>query len=83
VDGLRAIGFELQCPKATLYIWAKLPTGYSDSLEFSKWVLNETGVWITSGIFFGPEGEGCVRASITLPTDDLREAMERLQTLKL
>jgi len=83
VDGLRAIGLELQRPQATLYIWAKLPSGFNDSLKFSKWVLNETGVWITSGIFFGPAGEGYVRASITLPTDDLREAMERLQTLKL
>ena len=83
VDGLRAIGLELQCPKATLYIWAKLPSGFNDSLKFSKWVLDQTGVWITSGIFFGQAGEGYVRASITLPADDLSEAMERLQTLKL
>ena len=83
VDGLRAIGLELRRPRATLYVWAKLPPAFSDSLEFSKWVLDQTGVWITSGIFFGPAGEGYVRASITLPADDLSEAMERLQTLKL
>ncbi len=83
VDGLRAIGLELQRPKATLYIWAKLPPAYSNSLEFSKWVLDQTGVWITSGIFFGPAGEGYVRASITLPTEDLTEAMVRLKKLKL
>jgi LL-diaminopimelate aminotransferase len=83
VDGLRALGLELEVPKATLYIWAKLPPGHEDSLKFSKWVLNETGVWLTSGIFFGPAGEGYVRATITLPTDDLREAMERLQALRL
>jgi LL-diaminopimelate aminotransferase len=83
VDGLRSFGLTLKRPKATLYIWARLPEGYSDSMEFSKWMLEETGVWITSGIFFGPEGEGYLRASITLPTDLLREAMERLQTLKL
>jgi LL-diaminopimelate aminotransferase len=83
VDGLRAIGLELQRPRATLYVWAKLPPAYPDSLEFSKWVLDQTGVWITSGVFFGPAGEGYVRGSITLPTEDLIEAMERLQTLKL
>jgi LL-diaminopimelate aminotransferase len=83
VEGLRAIGLEPLCPKATLYVWAKLPEGHSDSLEFSKWVLDQTGVWLTSGMFFGPEGEGYVRASITVPTDDLREAMERLRRLKL
>ena len=83
VDGLRAIGLELQRPRATLYVWAKLPPAFSDSLEFSKWVLDQTGVWITSGIFFGLAGEGYVRASITLPADDLSEAMERLQTHNL
>lgn len=83
VDGLRAFGLQLQRPRATLYVWAKLPPAYSDSLEFSKWVLDQTGVWITSGIFFGPGGEGYVRASITLPSADLSEAMERLQSLKL
>jgi len=83
VDGLRAIGLGLQRPKATLYIWAKLPPGCDDSLEFSKSVLNQTGVWLTSGIFFGPAGEGYVRACITVPTNDLHEAMERLQTLRL
>ena len=83
VEGLRAVGLEPLCPKATLYVWAKLPPGHTDSLEFSKWVLDQTGVWLTSGIFFGPEGEGYVRASVTVPTDDLREAMKRLQVLKL
>jgi LL-diaminopimelate aminotransferase len=83
VEGLRAIGLELQRPKATLYVWAKLPPAYKDSLEFSKWVLDQTGVWITSGVFFGPAGEGYVRGSITLPTEDLVEAMARLQKLKL
>ena len=83
VDGLRAFGLQLQRPRATLYVWAKLPPAYSDSLEFSKWVLDQTGVWITAGIFFGPGGEGYVRASITLPSADLSEAMERLKALKL
>jgi LL-diaminopimelate aminotransferase len=83
VDGLRGIGLELQVPKATLYIWAKLPPEHNDSFKFSKWLLDETGVWITSGVFFGPAGEGHIRASITLPTEELREAMDRLQKTKL
>jgi LL-diaminopimelate aminotransferase len=83
VQGLRGIGLETNYPKGTLYVWAKLPDKYPDSLEFSKWVLDQTGVWLTSGIFFGQGGEGYVRASITLPTEELREGMERLSTLKL
>ena len=83
VEGLRAIGLETTYPQATLYVWAKLPEGYTDSLEFSKWVLDQTGVWLTSGVFFGQGGEGYVRATLTLPTDTLREAMKWLQALKL
>jgi LL-diaminopimelate aminotransferase len=83
VEGLRDLGLEPLCPKATLYVWAKLPPGHTDSLEFSKWVLDKTGVWLTSGMFFGPEGEGFVRASVTVPTEDLREAMDRLRSLEL
>jgi LL-diaminopimelate aminotransferase len=83
VHGLRAIGLETKCPRATLYVWAKLPRSHTDSLAFSKTVLNQTGVWLTSGIFFGPGGEGYVRASLTVPTDELIEAMERLQSLHL
>jgi LL-diaminopimelate aminotransferase len=83
VESLRALGLEVTSPKATLYVWAKLPENYPDSLEFSKRVLDQTGVWLTSGIFFGQGGEGFVRASLTVPTEELREGMERLQTLKL
>ena len=83
VEGLQAIGLETTCPKATLYVWARLPERHPDSLEFSKWVLDQTGVWLTSGVFFGQGGEGYVRASLTVPTDTLREAMGRLQALKL
>jgi LL-diaminopimelate aminotransferase len=83
VDGVRAAGLQADYPKATLYVWAKLPAGYADSFEFSKMVLDQTGVWISSGAFFGPGGEGYVRVPLTTPTDTLREAMARLQTLQL
>lgn len=83
VEGLRAIGLETPCPQATLYVWARLPAGYTDSLAFSKQLLDQTGVWITSGVFFGPGGEGYLRATLTLPTETLREAMERLKKMKL
>jgi LL-diaminopimelate aminotransferase len=82
VEGLRAIGMAVKSPKATLYVWAKLPEGYSDSFAFSKQLLDQTGVWISSGIFFGPGGEGYLRATLTLPTDSLREAMDRLKAFR-
>jgi LL-diaminopimelate aminotransferase len=82
VQGLRAAGLETAYPKATLYVWAKLPEGHEDSREFSIRLLNQTGVWISSGVFFGQEGEGYVRASLTEPTENLCEAMERLKGLE-
>jgi len=83
VEGLRAIGLKVPYPRATLYVWAKLPEGHTDSLDFSKMVLDQTGVWLSSGVFFGQGGEGYVRATLTAPTDTLREAMNRLQGLRL
>ena len=83
VDGLREAGLDPISPKATLYVWTKLPPGYTDSFAFSKMLLEQTGVWISSGIFFGPAGEGYLRATLTLPDDDLRTAMARLKHLKL
>jgi LL-diaminopimelate aminotransferase len=83
VEGLRAIGLKTPYPKATLYVWARLPEGYRDSREFSDMVLDQVGIWISSGIFFGQEGEGYIRASLTVPTETLREAMGRLRSLKL
>jgi LL-diaminopimelate aminotransferase len=82
VEGLRAVGLETPCPKATLYVWARLPEGQQDSHAFSMRVLDQTGVLILPGIFFGQGGEGYLRASLTVPTEELCEAMERLQALK-
>lgn len=83
VDGLQQAGFDVEPPKATLYVWAKLPAGNEDSFEFSKRLLDKTGVWISSGSFFGEGGKQYVRATLTVPTERLQEAMTRLQTVSL
>ena len=78
VAGLRAAGLQPMVPKATLYVWARLPHGYDDSFEFSKKLLDEAGVWITSGSFFGEHGKHYLRATLTVDDDQLTEAMRRL-----
>jgi LL-diaminopimelate aminotransferase len=83
VDGLRRAGLSPVVPKATLYVWARLPEGYDDSFAFSKMVLEQTDVWITSGNFFGEGGNGYIRVTLTVPDETLQEAMDRLQSLKL
>ncbi len=81
VNGLRAAGLHAFEPKATLYVWARVPEGWT-SQEFSIHVLDEAGVWLTPGTAYGASGEGYVRLSICAPEERLQEAMERLQGLK-
>ena len=81
VDALRSIGLDCEVPRATVYIWARVPHGYT-SLSFTERVLQETGVVITPGSGFGKSGEGYVRFSLTVPSERLREAVERIRALR-
>ncbi len=74
---LTKIGLEASVPKATFYIWAKVPHGYS-SMDFTRKLLDETGIAVTPGIGYGKEGEGYIRLSLTLPDERLEEAIRRL-----
>jgi LL-diaminopimelate aminotransferase len=77
VQGLRQIGFEVQEPQASLYIWCPVPSGLS-SVEFAAQALEQAQVSFTPGVVFGPGGEGFVRISITAPEPRLEEAVNRL-----
>ena len=77
VDVLRGCGLRVRPPKASLYVWAGIPEGYT-SIEFAAKVLDETDVVVTPGIGYGPNGEGFIRLSLTTPDDRLEEAMRRL-----
>ena len=82
IAALREIGMEVAPPKASLYVWAPVPKGYT-SLQFSLKVLDEIAVWITPGVGFGPSGEGFYRISLTTPDNRLEEAMNRLRGMKV
>lgn len=77
VAGLRALGFQVQEPQASLYVWCPVPQGY-DSLSFATALLDQAQVSLTPGTVFGPGGEGFVRISITAPEARLHEAVGRL-----
>jgi len=81
VDALNRLGWSLDYPKATYYIWAPVPKGFS-SKEFCLTLLNKLGVLVVPGTGYGKNGEGYFRISITTPTDRLKEAMKRLKKLK-
>jgi LL-diaminopimelate aminotransferase len=75
---LRACGLEVDSPKASLYIWAKLP-GSITSADYAARLIDETGVVVTPGRGYGLNGEGYIRLSVTTPDDRLEEGMRRLE----
>jgi LL-diaminopimelate aminotransferase len=82
VEALRTIGLTCAVPRATFYLWARVPSGYT-STTFTERVLTEAGVVITPGSGFGKSGEGYVRFSLTVPTERLRAAVERIKALRI
>jgi len=81
-DVLNSLGWRLEPPRATFYVWAPVPPGY-DSIGFARAVLDQAGVNLTPGVGFGPHGEGYFRLSVTAPDARLDEALERLRKLKV
>jgi LL-diaminopimelate aminotransferase len=77
VQGLRQLGFDVQEPQASLYIWCPTPKGMS-SVDFAAQALEQALVSFTPGVVFGLGGEGFVRISITAPESRLEEAIKRL-----
>ena len=77
VDMLNNIGLEAKPPKASLYVWAKVPKGYN-SVEFANALLDDVGVVVTPGVGYGKNGEGYVRLSLTIPDAALVKGLSRL-----
>lgn len=81
VDGLNAIGWSTKKPKATFYVWARVPKPYKSSMEFSSMVLDKAGIVITPGIGMGKSGEGYVRMALTVSKERIQEALDRLKKI--
>lgn len=77
VEVLSGIGLQVVPPKASLYIWAKVPEGY-DSVDFTADLLDQVSVAVTPGVGYGPSGEGYVRLSLTIPDASLVKGLSRL-----
>ena len=78
VAGLQEGGWQVTPPKASLYVWTRVPTQES-SMAFATRILQQAHVIVTPGVGFGPSGEGYVRLSLTVPTARLQEAVTRLE----
>ena len=77
LDALRAIGIDVEAPRATPYLWIRVPEGH-DSSSFTELVLEQAAVIVSPGPSFGPSGEGYVRISLTVADARLEEAARRI-----
>ena len=82
VAALTRLGLRVIPPKASLYLWARVPEGFT-SAEFAAKLIDEAAVVVTPGSGYGRYGEGYVRLSLTLPDEDLDKGVERLAALHL
>ena len=73
--GLRSIGWNVPDSHGSMFVWAPLPTGYTDRMAFCLELIVKAGVICTPGFSFGPSGEGYVRFALTLPVERIREAV--------
>src|SRR3954463_10882431 len=79
VDALREIGVEVEAPRGTIYVWAPVPEGHT-SASYCELVLEESGVVVSPGASYGPNGEGFFRISLTIADERLSEAVERMRS---
>jgi LL-diaminopimelate aminotransferase len=77
-DALREIGVDVTPPRGTIYVWAPVPEGHT-SASYCELVLEESGVVLSPGGAYGPNGEGYFRISLTVSDERLSEAVERLR----
>jgi LL-diaminopimelate aminotransferase len=82
VDGLSALGFAVDKPKATFYVWIGVPRGQT-SASFASALLSEVGIVMTPGTGFGRAGEGYIRAALTVDVARINEAIERIAASNL
>lgn len=75
-DGLEDLGWERPNAHGSMFVWAKLPGGRTDSMAFCEELMEKAGVVVTPGASFGPSGEGHVRMALVLPPDQIALAVE-------
>lgn len=80
VNGLFSLGWRMNKPRATFYVWIKLPKK-TTSIKFAQLLLERADIVATPGIGFGKYGEGYIRMALTVPQERLKEAVERIRKL--
>ncbi len=78
-DGLEGLGWERPNAHGSMFVWAKLPGGRTDSMAFCEELMEKAGVVVTPGASFGPSGEGHVRMALVLPPDQIALPVEAIR----
>lgn len=78
-DGLEGLGWERPNAHGSMFVWAKLPGGRTDSMAFCEELMEKAGVVVTPGASFGPSGEGHVRMALVLSPDQIALAVEAIR----
>jgi len=92
IDGLQRLGWQVKPPKATFYVWLKIPdagccqrtrrsTPCCNSMDFAALLLDKADLIVTPGIGFGKYGEGYIRMALTVSKERIQEAIQRLQKI--
>jgi LL-diaminopimelate aminotransferase len=82
VKALRTLGLTVDVPRASLYIWARVPEGFT-SAELAARLLEETDIVVTPGSSYGKYGEGYIRLSLTTPDEQVEKGCQRLESWKI
>ncbi|MFH0904068.1 MAG: LL-diaminopimelate aminotransferase [Methanobacteriota archaeon] len=80
ITGLNELGLDVKPPKATFYVWVKIK---GKSLDFTKMLLEKSGIVATPGVGFGEYGEGYIRFALTQSVERINEAVERMRKLRI
>ena len=80
VNGLNALGWKAIKPKATFYVWIKIPAK-TDSISFAAKLLKSANIVATPGVGFGKYGQGYIRMALTVSKERIKEALERLKKI--
>ena len=78
-EGLRSIGWPVRDSEGSMFVWAKIPKGHGTGMDFCMELVEKSGVLCTPGESFGPAGEGYVRFALTLPAEEIKEAVKAIK----
>ncbi len=82
VEVLREVGLRVAKPRASLYVWARVPSGYTSG-AFATLMLDQLNLVVTPGAGYGKQGEGYIRLSLTIPDDQMEKGLARLRSWKI